>query len=148
MMPRANPWQSYRQVALTTASPGQLVLMLYDGALKFSRQALDGFNHDDPLEFNRTIHNNVTRAQAIINELNVSLNMEHGGELSTSLRRVYQYLDRRLEESNTRKSPDGIEETVRRLGDLREAWAQMLQGRTIETEPAGVPGLAGELAYR
>lgn len=146
-MPRANPWQSYRQVALTTASPGQLVLMLYDGAIRFSRQALEGFAHEDPLEFNRTIHNNLTRAQAIINELNLSLNMEGGGELSNSLRRVYNYLDYRLQESNLRKEQEGIEEVVRRLSDLREAWAQMLQGGPA-TQTTGATRLAGEVAYR
>lgn len=147
MMPRTSPWQSYRQVALQTASPGQLVLMLYDGALKYSRQALDGFNHDDPLEFNQTIHNNVSRAQAIINELNLSLNMERGGDLSQSLRRLYEYLDRRLQESNARKEAHGIEEVVRRLTILRDAWAQMLQGRTSEGRPAGSEQRTGELAY-
>ncbi len=148
MMPRANPWQSYRHVALTTASPGQLVLMLYDGALRFLRQALDGFNEEDPLQFNLTIHNNITRAQAIINELNVSLDMNQGGELSHSLRRLYQYLDRRLDESNYRKERQGVDEAVQRLTTLRDAWAQMLQGPAAHPAQPQTPQLEPALASR
>ncbi|MBI3415589.1 MAG: flagellar export chaperone FliS [Verrucomicrobia bacterium] len=125
-MPRSNSWLSYRQVATQTASPGQLILMLYDGALRFLERALLGFNSTDPLEFNQTINNNLIRAQAIINELNVSLDMERGGEFSDNMRRLYDYLDRRLQESNMLKTPDGIQEVVRRLTILREAWAKML----------------------
>ena len=126
-MQRVNPWQSYRQVATSTATPGQLVLMLYDGAIRFLEQARLGFTKDDPLEFNQTINNNIIRAQAIINEMNACLNMEAGGELSKTLRGLYNYFDRRLQESNQRKEEQGINEVLQRLGVLRDAWAQMLQ---------------------
>ena len=54
-----NPWQSYRQVATQTATPGQLVLMLFDGAIRFLDRALAGFDLDDPAECNSTVSNNV-----------------------------------------------------------------------------------------
>ena len=54
----ANPWKSYRQVATQTASPGQLVLMLYEGAIRFLERARLGFAQEDPAEFNLTINNN------------------------------------------------------------------------------------------
>jgi flagellar protein FliS len=126
-MLQSDPWQSYRQVAAQTATPGQLVLMLYDGALRFLERARQAFGHDDPLEFNLTINNNLLRAQAIINELNLALNMEVGGEFSMTLRRLYNYMDRRLQESNQYKQEEGIVEVIRRLTILREAWAEMLQ---------------------
>jgi flagellar protein FliS len=122
-----NPWQSYRQVATKTAGPGQLVLMLFEGAIGFLERALVGFQHEDPLEFNRTINNNILRAQAIVNELNVSLNMAEGGEISLHLRRLYTYMDRRLQESNQRKEREGIDDVIDRLRILRDTWAQMLQ---------------------
>lgn len=125
----ANPWQSYRQVATQTAPPGQLVLMLYEGAIRFLERALGGFEHDDPAEFNVTINNNVLRAQEIIRELNVSLNMEGGGPFADNLRRLYDYLDRRLMESNLKKEDGGIREVIERLAVLRDAWAAMLQGQ-------------------
>lgn len=122
-----NPWQSYRQVAMQTAPPGQLVLMLYEGAIRFLERALGGFDKDDPAEFNLTINNNVLRAQEIIRELNASLNMERGGEFADRLRGLYDYFDRRLMESNLKKEDGGIKEVIQRLTVLRDAWATMLR---------------------
>jgi flagellar protein FliS len=127
-MQRNNPWQSYRKVATQTASPGQLILMLYDGAIRFSEQALAGFEHrGDPLAFNQTINNNIHRAQAIIVELNAVLNMRRGGEVAANLRRLYLYMDRRLREANIRKQREPIEEVIMRLRVIRDSWAEMLQ---------------------
>lgn len=134
-MKHKNPWQSYRQVATRTASPGQLVLMLYEGAIRFLEQAQAGFRLEDPVEFNTTINNNILRAQDILRELDFSLNVEQGGELAIQLRRLYDYFDRVLLEANLRKDPQGISEVIRRITDLRDAWATMLaqQGQTTNT---------------
>ncbi len=126
-MSYANPSQTYRQVATLTASPGQLVLHLYDGAIRFLERAQAGFQYADPLEFNQTIHNNIVRAQAIIRELDFALNMEAGGELSVTLRRLYRYFDERLRASNLTKQDDGIKEVIERLTVLRDAWSEMLR---------------------
>lgn len=129
-MTYTRPWNAYRQITTQTASPGQLVLMLYDGALRFLQKSLTGFEMDDPAESNETISNNVIRAQSIISELNGTLNLEAGGELARTLRGLYDYMDDRLVESNLRKSPDGIQETMRRLTVLRDAWQEMLNRST------------------
>lgn len=126
MIPK-NPWQSYRQVATQTASPGNLVLMLFEGAIGFLEKGLRGFDLEDPLEFNLTINNNIIRAQAIINELSLSLNLRDGGEIAIHLRRLYGYMDRRLQESNVSKEKAGIVDVIDRLRILRDTWAQMLQ---------------------
>jgi len=123
-----NPWQSYKKVATQTASPGQLVLMLFDGAIRFLEHAQSGFGLEDPGEFNLTINNNIHRAQAIIDELNGSLDMARGGDLSQHLRGLYNYLDRRLDESNRTKTPEGVRECLERLNVLRTAWSEMLSG--------------------
>jgi len=127
MMPRNNPWDSYRKVATQTATPGQLVLMLYDGALKFLEKALIGFDYQDPLLFNQTVNNNILRAQAIIHEMNASLNMAAGGEVASNFRRLYNYFYRRLTEANRTKQRAPIEETIARLRVLRDSWAEMLR---------------------
>jgi len=127
MFHRARPWQSYRQVVTQTATPGQLVLMLYDGAIRFLEQARTGFGKDDPKEFNETINNNLQRAQAIIQEMNQALNMAEGGDFAATMRGLYDYMDARLQESNVRKTEDGINDVLRRLTILRDAWAEMLQ---------------------
>lgn len=126
----ARPWQSYQVVTTQTAPPGQLVSMLYDGVLRFLEQALNGFNFDDPLECNQTIHNNIYRAQQILAELDASLDLQRGGELAQTLHRLYDYLDGRLTESNLKKQPEGIRETIQRITVLRDAWRQMLAGQT------------------
>ncbi len=123
------PWQSYQRVSTQTASPGHLVVMLYDGAINFLERALAGFTHEDPLEFNETISNNVLRTQQILSELNSSLDMERGGEVSKTLRQLYYYMDERLTQSNLHKSREGIEESIRHITVLRDAWREMLAGR-------------------
>jgi len=136
-MSYANPSQTYRQVATLTASPGQLVLNLYDGAIRFLDQALQGFHQSDPLQFNLTIHNNVKRAQAILRSLDNALNMQAGGKLSFTLRELYGYFDKRLQESNLTKQEEGIQEVISRLTELREAWSRMLrEGGASQTECA------------
>jgi flagellar protein FliS len=126
MRPATNPWKSYQQVATQTAPPGQLVLMLYEGAIRFLERALGGFNLEDPAEFNQTISNNILRAQDIIFELNVTLNIEEGGELAATLRQLYDYMGRKLMEANLHKDPAPLKDVAQRITVLRDAWAQML----------------------
>ena len=125
----SNPWKSYQQVATQTAPPGQLVLMLYDGAARFLERAMAGFEVDDPAESNQAINNNILRAQDIIFELNVTLNVEQGGELAMTLRKLYAYMDRRLMEANLKKDKATLKEVHGRIVVLRDAWAQMLNGQ-------------------
>ena len=127
-----SPWNSYRQVALQTAAPGQIVLMLFEGALRSLDRALSGFQLDDPADANQAIHNNIQRAQEILQELNMALDTPNGGELAETLRGLYEYMDRRLLESNLRKTEDGILESRRHLTILRDAWAQMLQDESSQ----------------
>ena len=135
------PWQSYRQVATATASKGQLVLMLFEGIVRYLDRSLTGFDLEDPAECNQTINNNILRAQDIIRELDGSLNMEAGGEISTTLRNLYHYFDRRLLESNVRKDAEGIKEVIGHVSILRDAWAAMLQGQGAAAEAPAQPAL-------
>jgi flagellar protein FliS len=81
-----------------------------------------------------TVHNNVQRAQEIIHELNVSLNMEQGGQVAVTLRRLYNYFDRRIWQSNLQKNREGIDEVLRHITVLRDAWAAMLSGQSLDAE--------------
>ena len=131
-MRAANPWKSYRETATLTAPPGQIVLMLFEGAIRSLERSLPGFSNTDPAEANMTIHNNLQRAQEIIRELNGALNMEQGGEFAANMRRLYAYLERRIWESNLKKNSAGVGEAIRHLTVLRDAWSTMLnnQGST------------------
>lgn len=135
MFPKTKAWQSYRQVATQTASPGQLVLLLYNGIIRFLEQARLGFGLDDPKEFNEAINNNIQRAQAIIHEMDQSLNMAEGGEFAARMRSLYDYFDRCLQESNMHKTEKGIVEVLKHVTILRDAWSEMLQrgAGTVDT---------------
>jgi flagellar protein FliS len=89
------------------------------------------------------IHNNLQSAQEIIRELNRSLNIEQGGECAVTLRKLYDYFDRRLQESNMRKRREGVDEVIVHLTILRDAWAKMLTTQ----EPAANPPAASPLAF-
>jgi flagellar protein FliS len=132
-MNTGHPWKSYRQIATQTASPGQLILMLFDGALNSMERARLGFEQTAPGIRNEMIHNNLRSAVDIIRHLNSSLNLEAGGELAQTLRRLYDYFDSRLTESNLRKHREGIDEVIGHLGGIREAWATMLNQQNQDT---------------
>lgn len=119
--------RTYRTNAVLTASPGQLVLMLYDGVLKALAIARDAFTApaDDPRRI-QTINEQLLKAQAILNELQGGLNMEAGGEFARTMHRLYDYHNRRLLEANVRKQVEPVIEVEKLVRELRDAWAQML----------------------
>jgi len=141
-MYRPNKYQAYQAGAVLTASPAQLVLLLFDGALKFLNIALDGFKHEDPLEFNLTIHQNLQKAQAIVRELKACLDLEKGPEFAEKMTALYDYFDRRLQEANLKKEKGPLEEVIRHMGVLRDAWKEMMQKQNA-TE-AAIPAKHGE----
>ena len=142
-----NPWASYQKVATQTASPGQLVLMLFEGAIRFLDRAHEGFALEDPAERNTAIHNNVQRTLDILHELNMALDVSQG-QLARTLRGLYEYMDRRLVESNVRKEEHGILEVRQRLAALREAWAGMLQQSGAENDSPPTPAAPSRAATK
>jgi flagellar secretion chaperone FliS len=119
--------KSYKSTAVQTATPGQLVLMLFDGALRFLATATHGFTLENIAQRNELIHNNLIKTQNIVRELQCSLNMTEGGEFAQRMYALYDYVLDQMRLSNRLKdaSPLVIVENV--LRELREAWAQMLQ---------------------
>jgi len=113
----------YRVSSVETASPAQLVLMLYDGAIKFAKQAEEAARARRIEEANRAIG----RVQDILAELMSSLNVD-AGEVAGNLFAIYDYLNRRLVEANIKKDPEIVSEVVGHLLSLREAWVQMARG--------------------
>lgn len=136
-MKPANKLNIYRKTATTTASPGELVLMLYDGALRFMAAAELGFEEEHFARRNEQIHNNILRAQAIITELQATLNMEKGGAFSENLYRLYDFMQNHLSLANREKSPEKIKIVTGFMQDIRDAWAQMLLQQSASQAPAG-----------
>jgi flagellar protein FliS len=133
-MQTANRLKSYTQIAAQTAPPGALILMLFDRAIRSLETALAGFEYEDPRLKNETVHNNLRRAVDIIRLLNNSLNLEEGGELASTLRRLYFYFEERLLASNLKKNRDGVDEVIQHIRPLRDAWAEMLSKQGQEEE--------------
>jgi flagellar protein FliS len=120
-----NPAKTYKTISLQTANQLELVVRMYEGAIRFLELAKLGFEQTDPVERIQTIHNNVMRSMEIINELNLTLDMERGGETAIQLRDLYNYFENRLFDSNMRKDMTGIQEVIDRLGSLLEAWEEI-----------------------
>ena len=127
LMNSANKLSAYRANAVSSATPENLVVMMYDGAIRFLGAAIRAFEHEDPLDFNLTIHENITKTQAIIRELNHALDLENGGELAHSLSGLYVHFDNRLQKANISKNKEIIEEILKRISDLRDAWSESFQ---------------------
>jgi flagellar protein FliS len=132
--------RTYRANSVLTASPGQLVLMLYDGALRALHLARVGFAQpeNDPRRF-EAINTNLLKAQAIIGELQDTLDHQAGGEFAATMHRLYDYYNRRLLEANIHKDAKPVAEVERLLRDVRDAWAEML----LKHEPSRLEGIRG-----
>ena len=131
--------RAYRSNSILTASPGRLVLMLYDGALRALAITRDAFDRpaDDPKRF-EVINQQILKAQTIIAELQGTLNLEAGGEFAATMHRLYDYHNRRLFEANIRKQVEPVIEVERLIRDIRDAWEQMLMQQDVAMPARGV----------
>jgi len=115
---RAN--KAYTESAVLSASPGQLVVMLYDGAIRFLQQSSAALQAG-----NKNIaRQKLFRADSIINELNDTLNMEQGGEVADQLRSIYLWTKKSMIEGLSEDNHIKIDQSIDALKELREAWAQ------------------------
>ena len=131
-----NPAKSYTSNSLRTASPGQVILMLYDGALKFMSLAETGFPMSDPRERNETIHNNLVKAQNVLSELQSSLDMKAEGEFARTMFNLYDFMIRQLQEANIKKNSAPIKIVKKLLKQIRDSWAEMLRKNFSEAAAA------------
>ncbi len=126
MQPYDKVAKSYKAQSVRTASPGKLVLMLFDGYLRFTATARKSFDEKDLVKKNEGINNNLIRAQNIVSELQSSLDMSVPGELPGTLYRLYDYVMNNLQQANIKKDPSKIDEADKVISELRESWAEML----------------------
>ncbi len=126
-MHTAESARRYQAIAVDTAPPGQLVLMLFDGALRFMATALDGFKEEDLVKRIEAVHNNLIKAQNVLRELQATLDLEKGGEFSERMFALYDYMITQLNQANLCKEPQPIRIVEKLLGQIRTAWAQMLR---------------------
>lgn len=125
-----NATATYLKDRIESASPAQRVVMLYDGAIRFGDKAAACMREKD--YENATIYN--IRAQNVIMELQGSLNMREGGDLSARLHGLYSYFLRRLMSANSSRSAETIDSVLGSLRDLRESWEAIESLATAEVK--------------
>lgn len=124
--------EQYRKTAVNSASPLQLVIMLYDGAIKQMNAGKRAMLQENVFEQN----NCLVKAQKIIAELISCLDMQQGGEISQNLLALYSFCYNKLVESNVEDDPNLIDQVIVVLSNLRSGWVDLeLATRTSQSEP-------------
>ena len=120
-VPTAKYSAAYRQQSILTATPGQLVVMLYDGCLRFLHQAAYALRDGNVREAGVRL----SRAEAIVDELLSTLDLERGGVIASRLQGIYVFCSRELLRARAERDAAAIDAVGELLGELRDAWAQV-----------------------
>lgn len=120
-MTNRNPYAAYNNSKIMTASPAELTLMLYDGAIKFCNIAMAGIEEKDI----EKAHNNIKKVEAIIGEFIATL--DHKYPVAKDFENVYNYLQDRLVMANIKKDKEILEEVLEHLRTMRDTWKQVME---------------------
>ncbi len=126
----SDPASAYKSTQIETASQGQILLMLYEGAIKRMKQARDALANEN---YQRS-HSKLIKVQDIVTELMATLDMEVGGELAQNLHDLYDYILHNLVQANVQKDPQLVDEVLPIMKELHEAWEEIInqKGMTVE----------------
>lgn len=116
-----NPYAKYQNSKILTASPAELTLMLYDGAIKFGNIAIAAMHEKDVPK----AHANIIKVQRIITEFRTSLDRQY--PVAQDFDNIYVYLLQRLFQANIKKDPEIMEEVIGHLRTLRETWVEVMK---------------------
>ena len=116
-----NPYSQYKQNSITTATPEELTLKLYNGVIKFMKIAKMNMEEKKVQDCN----NNLMRCQDIIDELNMTLNMDY--EISTQLRNLYNFVKEQLIEANIQKDTKILDGIIPIMEDMRDTWKEAME---------------------
>lgn len=114
-------YAAYANNKISTASPAELTLMLYEGAIKFCNLAIMAIEQKDIAK----AHMNIMKAQDIIDEFQATL--DHRYAVAKDFNDVYQYLKRRLIQANIKKDPEILEEVLEHLRTMRDTWKEVMR---------------------
>jgi len=113
-----NAFNTYKNNSVNFASKDQLLLMLVDGAAKFSKIGMQAILDKDI----KKAHENIVKTQNIFYELMATLDVAKGGEWANSLMKVYEFITRRLTDANIKKSEEIMNEIIPLIDDVRDTW--------------------------
>lgn len=114
----------YKMTQVNTADQGKLILMMYDGAIRFVEIAKTKLTENDVA--GKGIY--ISKAEAIISELMASLNIEAGGEVAVSLEKLYVFMNKQLRIANVNKDTKPLDVVLNILNELKEAWVKIFKG--------------------
>ena len=121
MVPNSNAYETYQKQKILTATPAELTLMLYEGAIKFLNVAIMGIEKNDV----EKAHNNIQKAQRIIDEFRATLDFKY--PVAKEFDKVYEYLQYRLVWANVKKDNEIIEECLGHLRGMRDTWKEVMK---------------------
>ena len=121
-------YTAYRETSVKTASQGKLIIMLYDECIRQLAAALEKFTVDNQIEPQNIekFNNSILKAQEVITELTVSLDMEAGGEIAKNLLNLYMYFNQELLDANVSRKTEKIIFVKEMMTQLRMTWAQVI----------------------
>ena len=120
-MPLPNAYAQYKNSKILTATPAELTLMLYEGAIKFCNIAIDGCKDKDI----QKAHTHIVKTEKIIDHLRMTLDMRY--PVAMEFEKIYSYLSRRLTEANMTKDPEILEEVNTHLRSVRDTWKEVMR---------------------
>ncbi len=125
-----SPLDVYKKNQIQTAPPERLVLMLYDGAIKFITKAIEAIETKNI----EAANNNLLRAQDIMSALMAGVNFE-AGKVAEGFYALYDYMYRRLIHANIRKDKEAAGEVLNMIRELRDSWVEMLKANKVSKGP-------------
>lgn len=133
--------QAYRQTSVKTASQGRVIVMLYDEAIRQIDAAVK-LLEDNSKQLDK-VNNAVLKAQDVVTELMVSLDMEQGGDIAQNLFRLYLYFNDTLRDANFKKDSEAMRKIRGLMANLRDAWKQIENTAVARPTPASGLNIAG-----
>ena len=118
-------YDAYAKNRILTASPAELTLMLYEGAIKFCNIAIVGVEENDI----EKAHNNIQKVESVLNEFLATL--DHKYEVAKDFENVYNYMMERLVEANMKKDKAILEEVLGHLRTMRDTWKEIMQQNKV-----------------
>ena len=116
--------QRYTQAQVTSIPPKQLLLLMFDGGLRFLRQARTALGADDLQGFCESL----SRAQAIVSELQATLDKRQGGDIAVQLDRLYDFMSVRLSEANATRNARPLEDALRVFNTIADGYRAIISG--------------------
>jgi flagellar protein FliS len=120
--------RDYQTMQIMSSKPEKLILMLYDGALRFIQLSIKALEQNDIEQ----AHKNLIKTQNIMIELMTSLNLDKGGEIAFNLFRIYEFMHFTLVQANVKKNPEPVRRISGQLKTIRDSWAQAMKNREME----------------